>query len=208
MSKLKPKHDDYTRSNGLWLPKYGLRGPDRKRPNTRRYMPGYPCCCGGGGGGDPWDDCAICTAGTAPQNYRISLSGIVDNDCSECTDLNDDFTVAYHSNGNADGVAWCLWYYSFPSSICSGSATYPFCGISFAIFKNTSSVTWIIATVNATWPTTPHVTPGLHDLSWRNYGLGYPLDCGFDGISLSDISEGMGVDQCTTSSSTCTATAL
>jgi len=50
MSKIKPR-DDYERSEGgLWLPRGGLVGPDRKRPNSRRgfrFSPG--CCCGSGG---------------------------------------------------------------------------------------------------------------------------------------------------------------
>ncbi len=46
MAKQYRQRDDFEWNGGLWLPRGGLRGPDRLRPNSRRnfrFSPG--CCC-------------------------------------------------------------------------------------------------------------------------------------------------------------------
>lgn len=58
---------------GLWLPR-------------TFYSPGYPCCCP-----EPCA-CSRCD-GPYPQSYSITLAGISDDLCSDCTDYNDTFVV-------------------------------------------------------------------------------------------------------------------
>ena len=67
MSKIKPKYN--RNENGLWLPEYGIKGPNRFRPESERYMAGYPCCCG-----VPCDYCA----GNVPGEIMVKLESVAD----------------------------------------------------------------------------------------------------------------------------------
>lgn len=59
----------------------------------------YPCgCCGGGGEGDPCDHCT-----TTSDTVQIEISGIGEDVCSACTDLNGTYALAQ------DGIEYCVW---------------------------------------------------------------------------------------------------
>jgi len=49
-------------------------------------MPGYPCCCSSGFG------CDDCTS-TAPTNVTVDISTIADDECTDCTGLDDSYSV-------------------------------------------------------------------------------------------------------------------
>ncbi len=110
MSKRKSKHD-FEWNGGLWLPKYGLRRPDRKRPDSRRFMPGYPCCC----------EEETCCSGSSPDEYEAVVSGIIDGEygCgAACLANNDTYILSktYTTEGE------CRWYYSNSQNNCVGLA--------------------------------------------------------------------------------------
>jgi hypothetical protein len=109
MSKQKPR-DDYERSDsGLWLPRGGIVGPDRRRPDSRRRMPGYPCCCQGHEQGY---DCNSCINNKAPATWKLVVSGITNGACSNCLSLNGTYVLTQYSQYNP-----CLWQYWPPFSI-------------------------------------------------------------------------------------------
>ncbi len=116
MSKRKP-NDDYQRSDsGLWLPKYGLRGP-RKPYDSWRYMPGYPCCCRG-----RKVECDWCSGSgnNAPEEVMVTLAGVDDGAgdsgyCPNCCpDLNDTFILTWRGTG----PNWCYWDYDISDCRC------------------------------------------------------------------------------------------
>lgn len=61
-------------------------------------MPGYPCCCSSGFG------CDDCTS-TAPANVTVDISTVADDQCSDCTGLDDSYSVPE--------VGYCRWNDTF-----------------------------------------------------------------------------------------------
>ena len=123
MSKRKPKRDDFARSDsGLWLPKYGLRGPDRKRPDSRRFFRFSPGCC-----------CKVCPcAGTPLNEYHILLNGILNQNCEDCDTLNDPGGYVVPVSGPQSLTA-CVWLDWFHHPLCG-------CGWRIGIIYSVGSV--------------------------------------------------------------------
>ena len=118
------KRDDFARSDGgLYLPKYGLRGPDRLRPDTRRWGR-RKCCCGGKCGG---------CSGDIPQEVEVIISGVVNRDCFDCGSLNGTYVLDYSAFIGQEALA-CQWLYEFPS---------PICGIRFVVARGISGELWV-----------------------------------------------------------------
>ncbi len=116
MAKQYRQRDDFEWNGGLWLPKYGLRGPERKRPTSRRFMPGYPCCCG------EEYPCAWCQD-YQPNEVEAIISGY-NNDCDgACAGLNGTF-ILQPCKGEGTFYNNCMWYYNFASPISCGGTIY------------------------------------------------------------------------------------
>ena len=62
------------------------------------------CCCGA---------CPVC-AGTAPPSLDVTLAGITNDNCEDCTTFNDTFTLDWY----AGSATQCEWRYYFPSGVC------------------------------------------------------------------------------------------
>jgi len=113
MAKQQPR-DNYERSDGgLWLPRGGIVGPNRKRPKSRRFMPGYPCCCA-----NNTVNCESCFGNKAPPELLVTLSGITANPeyyCgAKCLIWNDDWVLPYCSGYQ------CRWALKIGEITCSG----------------------------------------------------------------------------------------
>lgn len=106
MAKLKPKSDDFARSDGgLYLPKYGLRGPDRLRPSSRRFMGRRKCCCS--------PTCPNCSDQT-PSRVRVTISGLTTGSCGDCFSLNGTYDLDWWDYA----FYTCSWYKVLASSPC------------------------------------------------------------------------------------------
>ena len=100
--------------SGLWLPKHGIRGPNRRRLERRRFLPGYPA------GYYRLGWCTVCIPETVAPEYLVSISGLankVGETCQDCPDLNDDYLLtADFAIGDAHERAYCSWSYVFGGS--------------------------------------------------------------------------------------------
>lgn len=99
--------------SGLWLPRYGLVGPDRRRPSSRRFMPGYPCCCKK----EEVCDCDLC-AGTPPWNMLVNFNGLSGANCTTGMTLHGNYLLECKGKGTGNT---CKWSYTLPSPICKVS---------------------------------------------------------------------------------------
>ena len=108
MPKQQSKHWKRS-SSGLWLPRYGLRGPDRRRLSGVRRMPGYPCCCPEG------DElaCPACPACTnAPVDFQVVINGCSTLDATYIT------TRVYPLSSPLNNRYHCHYEYILPTPIC------------------------------------------------------------------------------------------
>lgn len=98
MSKRRLKHDDFERAEGgLWLPKYGLRLPDRhRRALAPRRMPGYPAGCRKAEEEGCPELCTACLKRVYPPSITASISGVT-GQAGACSGVNGDWNVPYVS---------------------------------------------------------------------------------------------------------------
>lgn len=114
MSKLKPKRDDYERTeSGLYLPRGGLVGPDRKRPTSRRMMPGYPCCCQKKVNCTNNANCSF--TGHNELLVDLGVGGWANNLCDRCDEVAGEFIV------QLGVLSGCNWIYGLGDTWCTES---------------------------------------------------------------------------------------
>ncbi len=76
------------RQSGLWV------------PQPLRFAGGYPCCC-----------CDGCTK--FPSQLEIVIAGIINDNCSDCTDLNATYVLS-RTDPSPVSATYCYWRYDFP----------------------------------------------------------------------------------------------
>jgi hypothetical protein len=118
---------DHSNDGNLVPPtQYGIRPPDRKNIDSKRYLPGFPCCCLPSSGG-----CILCETGTCidANIYAYRRDGC---DCYACESINGTYRLAHiytDSAGYSDmiPIGWnpddrccALWDVHF-----SGADDYP-----------------------------------------------------------------------------------
>lgn len=54
---------------------------------------GYPCCCNE----NVTPICTCCITNTAPESYRVTLTGVVEGSCGSCSDWNGTYDLEYVS---------------------------------------------------------------------------------------------------------------
>ena len=70
------------------------------------------CCC------EPVGGCTSCT-GDAPMYFRVTMSGVANAICNECTRLNSTFILEYLCQITHAGDMKCVWAYEFDPIFCS-----------------------------------------------------------------------------------------
>lgn len=69
---------------------------------------GARCCCG---------ECAACDDGNGPQQIQITITGITDDGCGDCDDLNGDYICELNTTDPDAGDPSCNWRLAF-ANIC------------------------------------------------------------------------------------------
>lgn len=86
-----PPRRQFGLRNGLWVPTQPALSPG-----------GYPCCCV-----TEYEDCTdFCEPETIPDYFEGVFSGFVNEDCTDCEDLNDTFILERY-------LETCVYYYWF-----------------------------------------------------------------------------------------------
>lgn len=130
-------------------------------------------CCSG--------TCSVCSTGTTPAEISVTLSGITNGSCSDCTTLNDTFVVVRGSGTS------CLWSYDIDPDICTD-------------YKN------VTVFLFGTTITVSTGTDGLFEhIDYYSDVGSAPFDCGFSAYDVPYLS---GAVRCSGASSTCEITAL
>ena len=202
MSKRRPKDDSFAANeSGLWLPSRRLPGPNRRRLESRRFLPGRPCCCGEGGGGE--EGCSPCGAGLglAPAEFDIDISGIVDGyNCDEsgCAGLNGSFTVGSLFI-SASGET-CTWDYDTEIALCDHTTAFLRLQMTHATSTVTLHVTWVANS------SSPHADPWAVLCEFRE-SFSKPFNCLTFDDDLASYRQ-HGFYHCWTASATCAVAAV
>ncbi len=133
MAKQSNKHNDYHRNDeGLWLPKYGLRGPDRKHPSSRRGMGRRKCCCEEA---KPCDACDTSGGHRYPRSFEVVVSGVTNGVCGDCVSANGTFICTYNTTITlpySGGGCRSIWMHELENQFCSnGPLTHLKVGIEY-----------------------------------------------------------------------------
>ena len=105
--------DFYKTASDLIVPRLNFaRGTPTPHPHPCPGCCGEPCIC------------PACHGSRVPRSWRVTFSGLANNNCSECVSgFNDiDFIVdECFVETRGVGSTWCWWSYELPSTICFGN---------------------------------------------------------------------------------------
>jgi hypothetical protein len=138
--------------------------------------------------------CNNCNTGTAPVQMQLTITGITNGSCSDCTSLN----ATWVADGTVSSNI-CIWDVSINNCV-SGSDE--LCLIRLNSNFTAYAPTW---TIGLLW-----CNPGLNfSAVWQDAVTSNPDDCGFSGKTYSDIGfGGFYSGKCTVSSSSITVDAI
>lgn len=142
------------------------------------------------------DDCTNCTAGTRSDSMQVVISGVTDDSCGDCEQLNDTFVCTYTGVGGSPLFA-CTWEYIFDPDICTYTQMWIFLGSEFPV-----GLTFYVAVAD----TNPITTSETESIVFKNTVGGTSVNCQFSSYSVAYNSR-TGND-CVGASATCSVTAL
>lgn len=73
-------------------------------------MPGYPCCC------TPPHPCSECDSDEYPATITVGLNGLLDDSCTDCTNLDGSYTLDYGVRPAFGSGGYCTWGAEFSIS--------------------------------------------------------------------------------------------
>ena len=136
----------------LWTPELWVPGRRRGWPRPLEYGYGYPCCC------KIECPCSHCS-GATPSEVQAVISGLTNDQCSDCADLNGTYSLTQWAAPNC-----CTWEYTFPASVCGFTGLILTTGFSFPSYW--VKLECIHATETLYWQRT-----FAGDCQWSGYSL-------------------------------------
>lgn len=173
------------------------------------------CCCGASG-----EIITTCTIGVCIDNelcslYQIDISGIADNSCSECDEMNGTYFLTY-PNGGFSSVTYscvasgsCGAFLDLPDSHCDYDGSHPcYNRIEFRVFDCLSNTNLHRIAVALGSATCGFSDPGPRWIKFeKHYTDDTRIDC-LGSIALNTQVTQQATSQCNIASAACTITAL